>query len=108
MKTRTTSLLLIFLFTALLSKAQGMADSTSKQPVDILHADVLSFKNPNPTTELKILSGNVELRQGNTLFWCDSCVINSNAHIFEAFGKVHINDNDTANVYSDYLRYFTN
>ncbi len=58
------------------------------------------------STELQILAGNVKLKQGTTYIDCDSCVINNRTKIFEAFGSVHINDSDTAHVYSDYLRYF--
>ena len=56
-------------------------------------------------TELNILAGTVKLRQGSTLFYCDSCVVNTKTRVFEAFGNVHINDSDTAHIYSDYLRY---
>src|SRR6476661_3391815 len=92
-------LFLFFIFAASFAHAQGMADSTSKEPVQILNADNLYLKTPDPNTELKILAGHVRLRQGTTLFWCDSCVINSALHMLEAFGNVHINDNDTSNVY---------
>ena len=47
----------------------------------------------------------MKLRQGKTLFYCDSCVINNNTNIFEAWGKVHINDSDTTNIYANHLRY---
>lgn len=97
---------LLFICLTSVVHAQAVADS-SKDPVQILNAKNFYFKRIDPTTELKILSGNVRLKQGNTLFDCDSCVVNSTAHIFEAFGKVHINE-DTTNVYADYLRYFTN
>ena len=56
-------------------------------------------------TELQILSGTVKLRQGNTIFYTDSCVVNTTTQAFEAFGNVHINDNDTTNIYAGYLRY---
>ncbi|HVG12950.1 MAG TPA: OstA-like protein, partial [Flavisolibacter sp.] len=56
-------------------------------------------------TELNILAGTVKLRQGATLFYCDSCVVNTKTRVFEAFGNVHINDSDTAHIYSNYLRY---
>ena len=92
---------------AISANAQIMADSTSKEPVEILEAKSFYWKKVDEFTELKILSGNVRLRQGNTLFNCDSCVVNSNAHLFEAFGRVHINE-DTTDVRSDYLRYHTN
>src|SRR5690349_15852834 len=80
-------------------------DTTKK--VEILAAKKLEFLKTNDTTELQILVGNVKLRQGSTLFYCDSCIINNRIHILEAFGNVHINDGDTANAFSDYLRYLT-
>ncbi|MGZ5135318.1 MAG: OstA-like protein, partial [Flavitalea sp.] len=102
---------LLLLFTVIiffngLSLAQN--PTTESKLVDILHADAFNFKRINETTELKILTGNVRLRQGSTLFNCDSCVINESANLFEAFGKIHINDSDTTHIYSNYLRYFTN
>ncbi len=80
-------------------------DTTKK--VEILSAKKLEFLKPNDSTELQILTGNVKLKQANTLFYCDSCIINNKSHVLEAFGHVHINDADTANAYSDYLRYLT-
>jgi lipopolysaccharide export system protein LptA len=107
MKKETAFLFLFFiLLTSIVHAQQSVVDST-KEPVYILNAKNFYFRQLNPTTELKILSGNVQLRQGTALFWCDSCVVNSSAHIFEAFGNVRINDNDTTNIWSDYLRYFT-
>ncbi|HEX7904302.1 MAG TPA: OstA-like protein [Chitinophagaceae bacterium] len=67
----------------------------------------LEMRKLNDSTQLQILAGNVQLKQGNTLFYCDSCVINSNTNIFEAWGNVHINDSDTTDVYSNHLRYLT-
>jgi len=66
----------------------------------------LTFKKIDDSTDLQIAAGTVRARQGNTLFTCDSCVINNRTKIFEAFGHVHINDADTANVDGDYLQYF--
>jgi len=62
----------------------------------------------NDSTQLQILAGNVRLKQNNSYFYCDSCVINNNTNTFEAWGNVHINDADTANIYSSHLRYFIN
>jgi lipopolysaccharide export system protein LptA len=76
------------------------------QKVEILNATrLLTFKTVDDTTKLTIISGDVKLRQGKTLFFCDSCVINNNTNIFEAWGKVHIIDSDTADIKSDHLRY---
>src|SRR5262245_60942912 len=56
----------------------------------------LEFRKVNDSTQLQILAGNVKLRQGRSYFYCDSCVINNSTHTFEAWGRVHINDSDTA------------
>jgi lipopolysaccharide export system protein LptA len=78
----------------------------SIQRVDILnYTKRLTFKTVDDTTQLTIIAGDVKLRQGNTLFFCDSCVINNNTNIFEAWGKVHIIDSDTADIKSNHLRY---
>lgn len=68
----------------------------------------LEFRKLNDSTQLQILAGNVRLKQNTSYFYCDSCVINSNTKTFEAWGNVHINDSDTANIYSSHLRYFIN
>ena len=67
----------------------------------------LEYRKVDSVTEIQILAGNVRLRQGTSIFECDSCVITKRLNLFEAFGNVHINDADTANVYSDHLRYLT-
>ena len=68
----------------------------------------LEFRKLNDSTQLQILAGNVRLKQNNSYFYCDSCVINNNTQTFEAWGNVHINDSDTANIYASHLRYFIN
>lgn len=65
----------------------------------------LEFRTINDSTQLQILAGNVALKQGTTFFYSDSCVINNNTKTFEAWGRVHINDADTTNIYSNHLRY---
>ena len=65
----------------------------------------LEFRKLNDSTQLQILAGNVKLRQGSTLFYCDSCVINNSRNTFEAWGNVHIDDSDTADIYSNHLLY---
>lgn len=68
----------------------------------------LEFRKLNDSTQLQILVGNVRLKQNTSYFYCDSCVINNNTKTFEAWGNVHINDSDTANIYASHLRYFIN
>ncbi|HRF20041.1 MAG TPA: OstA-like protein, partial [Chitinophagaceae bacterium] len=68
----------------------------------------LEFRKVNDSTQLQILAGNVKLKQGTSYFYCDSCVINNNTKTFEEWGNVHINDSDTAHIYSSHLRYLMN
>src|SRR5688500_8266072 len=63
------------------------------------------LRKVNDSTQLQILAGNVRLKQNTSYFYCDSCVINNNTRTFEAWGNVHINDADTANLYANHLRY---
>src|SRR6187549_2348185 len=67
----------------------------------------LEYRKIDSVTEIQILAGNVRLKQGNSIFECDSCVITKRLNLFEAFGNVHINDSDTTNAYSDHLKYLT-
>jgi lipopolysaccharide export system protein LptA len=100
---------LAILFLLLVAVCTGWAQRSAKDsasPVEILPGvRKLEYRKLPDGTELQILAGNVKLRQGTTLFYTDSCVVNSTARVFEAFGNVHINDNDTTHVYSNFLRY---
>ncbi|MBZ4190280.1 OstA-like protein [Niabella beijingensis] len=95
------SLFLVLLIGAGIAGAQQPAGT----PVDIIHADSISLKKANDSTELTILVGSVVMKQGTTIFKCDRCVKNDRTRTFEAWGNVHINDSDTTNIYSGHLRY---
>lgn len=100
--------LLVLLFSATFIYAQQpvtATDTSSKKQINILHADKISYKKVDSLNEYQILVGNVGVQQEKTLFYCDSASINLKANVLEAFGKVHINDNDSLHIYSDYLKY---
>lgn len=103
---------LIFFLVALLSLIAADAQTApadSTQPLHILPpTQRQSYQKLPDGSELQILAGTVKVRQGTTIFYCDSLVVNTNTKILEAFGRVHINDSDTAHVYSNYLRYLVN
>lgn len=95
---------IFFLLIAFSAFSQPATDSAKKQ-INILHADRISFKKTDSLNEYQILSGHVSVLQDKTLFYCDSASINTTANIMESFGHVHINDNDSLHIYSDYLKY---
>lgn len=80
-------------------------NSDTVRRVDILNANRFDFKTIDSTTQLQILTGKVQIRQGVTLFTADSVVYNERTNFMEAFGNVHINDADSVNIYSQYLQY---
>ena len=87
--------------------AQQMIPVQGKDSVSyfiIRQADRLRFQKLD-STELNILAGHVIMEQGKTIFYCDSAVVNKTKKIVEAFGSVHINDNDSVHIYSQYLIY---
>ena len=82
-------------------------DSTKKVHI-LSNTRSLVFQTIDDSTRLTIVTGDVKMRQGTSLFYCDSCVINSRTNVFEAWGRVHINDADTADIYAKHLRYLGN
>jgi len=108
-------LFVLFLFTSpLIIFCQELPTTKTFTPADTVRTveilpgvRKLEYRKVDSVTEIQILAGNVRLKQGNSIFECDSCVITKRINLFEAFGNVHINDSDTANVYSDHLRYLT-
>ncbi|MBS1934448.1 MAG: hypothetical protein JST96_10650, partial [Bacteroidetes bacterium] len=67
----------------------------------------LREETKDSTNKLQSLIGKVKLQEESTFFYCDSLVINQKDNILEAFGNVHINDSDTTNIYSQYMKYLT-
>lgn len=103
--------ILFFLLNNLLAQQLGPArpfpQDTVKR-VDIIHSDKLEYQYIDSLNEFQKLAGHVKLRQGNTLLFADSVVLNQKTNIAEAFGNIHINDADSVHTYSQYLKYFGN
>jgi lipopolysaccharide export system protein LptA len=72
----------------------------------IIHTDTLKESSKDSTKKIQSLYGHVQLKQDNTLFYCDSVAMNQSSNYIEAFGHVHINDRDSMNIYSQYMKYF--
>ena len=83
-------------------KASG---GDSLKLVKILNAETERFVQKDDSTALTSLVGNVRIQQGKTLINCDSLIMNQRENTIECFGHVHINDNDTTDIYSDYMKY---
>src|SRR5215467_10411527 len=80
-------------------------DGDTMRTVYIWHSDTLREAKKDSLTTIQSLFGHVKLQQEKTLFFADSVSINQKDNIVDAFGNVHINDSDTTNIYSQYMRY---
>ncbi len=95
----------------LLSSKTGYAQQqdTTTQPgagqlLEFLKADRNNIKKVD-SNQFISYAGNVKIKQGKTLFYADSAVVNPVTNIFEAFGNIHINDADSVHTYAQYLKY---
>ena len=79
--------------------------SDTMRLVEIIRSNKYGFERVDSVTALQILVGQVHLKEKQTHFFADSTVINDKGRTIEAFGNVHINDNDSVHTYSQYLLY---
>ena len=94
--------ILIFSLLCFTSVAQT-GDSTRR--IQIIGANSFRQIVIDSGNTLQTLAGNARVKQGNTILSGDSIAINLTTGVTEVFGNVHINDADTLNTYSQYLRY---
>ncbi len=96
---------LLLFFMGIVQAQTNTADTTGKKTITIIHADTYNFQNKDTLGQFIALVGHAEVQQGKTLFYADSIVLDQKQNILEAFGKVHINDADSVQTYSQYLKY---
>lgn len=97
----------IFFFIQTSLYAQQPIDTSVKKKIIILNAERLNYQKID-SAEYQSAAGKVVIKQDATLFYSDSVVLNKTKNQLEGFGHVHINDNDSIDTYSDYLRYLGN
>jgi len=78
----------------------------SSKVIDILSDDKYYHYEKDSVNNVTVLSGHVGIRQAKTTIWCDSMIIVKPINTIECFNNVHINDNDSVNIYSDYMIYY--
>ncbi len=103
-------IILIFCLSGFHSLAQVTVPFKSKTSdsihnVYIWHSDTLRDFHKD-SVAIQSLYGNVKLQSEKTFFYTDSLAMNHKDNFIEAFGHVHINDKDSTDIYSDYMKYF--
>ncbi len=89
----------------------GKPGSDSLKKVRILNNDHYRFEQKNDSIELTYVIGSpaagpVRIQQEKTTIYCDSLIMNQHDQVIECFGNVHINDNDSVDIWSDYMKYW--
>lgn len=82
-----------------------VSSSDTIRIIQIVQAKSLRQKTIDSATVLETIAGNAIIREGLTIFYCDSATINRSTNVVEAFGNIHINDNDSIHTYAQSLRY---
>lgn len=98
-------LLVIILLHFLPGNAQTPAPPASKgKSIEILHAD-FTDQNQNEIPGALILTGNIEAQQDSMYIYCNKAYFFPNDNYLKLFGNVHIIQNDTLQLNSNYAEY---
>ena len=89
--------------TAQVVLSQQSADTI--RVIQIIQGKSLREKLIDSVTSVQTIAGDVRLKEGMTIFTCDSAIINKRTNELEAFGNIHINQQDSVHAYSQYLKY---
>jgi len=100
---------IILFFGVFISFQANSQDSTNVvkntgKLIEFLSSESYNIKKLD-SQDFLILVGHVKIKQGNTLLYGDSIIVNTTKNSLEGFGKVHINDADSVHTYADYLIY---
>jgi len=98
--------LLLFAVAVRAQQPVGNNDTSNTTVIRIISAQVMNLLKKD-SVDYTILSGNAEVEQNGTLFYADSIALNRTLNVLEAFKHVHINDHDSVQTYSDYLKYLS-
>lgn len=89
--------------------AQQIISTTSSsvniRSIKIVQGKSLRFITIDSANSLETIAGNVIIKENLTTFYCDSATINRTTNVIEAYGNVHINDNDSIHTYAQSLIY---
>ena len=72
--------------------------------IEFLSAETYNVKKMD-SMDFLVFVGHVKIRQGKTLLYGDSLILNTTKNTLEGFGHIHINDADSVHTYADYLKY---
>lgn len=103
-----TGIILFFILVSGNLPAQQIINASSSsdtiRTIRIVQGKTLRQKTLDSTV-LETIAGNVIIKEGLTTFYCDSATLDHKTNELQAFGNIHINDNDSIHTYAQSLRY---
>lgn len=103
-----TGIILFFILVSSNLPAQQVINASSSsdtiRTIRIVQGKTLRQKTLDSTV-LETIAGNVIIKEGLTTFYCDSATLDHKTNVLQAFGNIHINDNDSIHTYAQSLRY---
>lgn len=87
-----------------LSVSNGATVENGGKLIEFLSAETYNVKKMD-SMDFVVFVGHVQIRQGKTLLFGDSLILNNTLNTLEGFGHIHINDADSVHTYSEYLKY---
>ncbi len=97
---------ILSLFPAGLHAQVAQQQAASRKAIELTNADIDFIENDSITgNDIHRLTGNVSFLHNKAIMSCDSAHYRPQIKQIIAFSRVHINQGDTLNLYSNYLFY---
>ena len=93
-----------FVFLGLVAFASVQLFAQKARRIEVLNSNSIEF-DAKIGKDVKRLLGDVQFKHGNALMYCDSAYLNSETNVLRAFSNVHIIQNDSIDLYGDFLNY---
>ena len=95
------------IFFALFLLLQSFVLLAQDKTVEIIQSNGFEFLR-TPEGDMKKLVGNVILKQGDIMMWCDSAYFKDWANTVDAYGNVKVKQGDSITLYCKVMHYFGN
>jgi lipopolysaccharide export system protein LptA len=105
LKTIVVLFCLVGSFVFIRAQDPGKSDQEANRKILIEYADLMKGAEKRLGKNTWALVGNVRMQHLNTRMFCDSAILNRDSNRVEAFGSIHIIQNDTIHLYGDKLNY---
>lgn len=96
---------LLFLFFTLSS---FFVSAQKIKKIELVHADMIDYDESRYGKNIRHLVGNVTLIHDDAILTCDSAFYNTEQNDIKMYSNVHVNFNDTINLYGQYISYSGN